>query len=75
MNWEYLCGADVVVCNYGEDNAPPRITAQGFAIDTTQSGMVSKFGHLCIRIECAGRIAQLRISERSYEVDLATTPE
>ena len=62
-------------CNSSKDKAPPRITAQGFAIDTTQSGTVSEFGHLRLRIECAGHIAQLWIKERSYEVDLASTPE
>jgi hypothetical protein len=62
-------------CNSSQDKAPPRITAQGFAIDTTQVGTASKFGHLRVRIECAGRIAQLWIKERSYEVDLASTPE
>ena len=62
-------------CNYTKDKAPPRITAQGFTIDTPQPGALSNFGHLRVRIECAGRIAQLRIKERSYEVDLATTPE
>lgn len=62
-------------CNFNSDRAPPQITAQGFAIETPQPGTVSEFGNLRVRIECPGRIQQLLIKERSYEVDLATTPE
>ena len=62
-------------CHFNTDKAPPQITAQGFAITSVQSGQVSQFGKLRVRIECAGRIQQLLIKERSYEVDLAVTPE
>ena len=55
--------------------AAPVITAQGFDINETQSGIVGKFGDLKLRIEAAGRIERLYIKERSYEVDLAKSPE
>lgn len=61
--------------NKGKDLPEPRISAQGFSIEETQRGVVSHFGNLRLRIESAGRIQQLRIQERSYDVDLATTRE
>lgn len=61
--------------NKSKDQPPPRISAQGFSIAEAQQGVVSHFGKLRLRIESAGRIQQLRIKERSYEVDLATTRE
>lgn len=57
------------------DSTPPQITAQGFTIDDVQEGTIGQFGTLKLRIESAGRIKKLYIQERSYEVDLATTPE
>ena len=57
------------------EKTPPQITAQGFAIDKIQEGSVGAFGHLRLRIESDGRIKELHIRERSYDVDLATTPE
>lgn len=53
----------------------PRLTAQGFVIDEPQQGIVEKFGALRLRIESGAGITQLRITERSYDVDLATSPE
>ena len=57
------------------DKQPPQITAQGFTIADVQEGIIGHFGTLKLRIESAGRIKKLYIKERSYEVDLATTPE
>ena len=57
------------------DKPPPRITAQGFVIETVQEGLVSEFPDLRLRIESPARIENLQIKERSFEVDLATTPE
>ena len=54
---------------------PPQISAQGFAIENVQNGTVGQFGSLRLRIESMVRITKLLIKERSYEVDLATTPE
>lgn len=54
---------------------PPSITAQGFEIDTAQEGEVGTFGNLRVRIEAPAGIEKLQITERSYDVDLATTPE
>lgn len=53
----------------------PTVTAQGFTIDTTQEGEVNGFGSLRVRIEAPAGIEKLQITERSYDVDLATTPE
>lgn len=61
--------------DFGADKPPPLITAQGFEIEATQEGVVSEFTNLRLRIESEGRIQQLNITERSFEVDLATTPE
>jgi hypothetical protein len=57
------------------DVSPPEITAQGFDIDERQTGALAAFQRLRVRFEVPGRIEELRIKERSYEVDLATTPE
>ena len=61
--------------DFNGDKPPPVITAQGFMIEATQEGLVSQFPNLRLRIESAGRIQKLHIKERSFEVDLATTPE
>jgi len=53
----------------------PEITAQGFDIEESQQGAVGSFQRLRVRFEVPGRIERLNIRERSYEVDLATTPE
>ena len=51
----------------------PEITAQGFSADQPQKGIVGKYTKLRVRIEASGRIKELIIKERSYEVDLAST--
>lgn len=53
----------------------PEIISQGFSITESQVGVVGKFGRLRVRIEAPNRIAELHIKERSYEVDLANTPD
>lgn len=57
------------------DVGAPEITAQGFDISTVQQGMIGQFDRLRVRFEVPGRIDALSVAERSYEVDLATTPE
>lgn len=61
--------------DFDGDKPPPIITAQGFEIEATQEGVIAEFTNVRLRIESEGRIQQLRIKERSFEVDLATTPE
>lgn len=61
--------------NNRKDQAAPRISSQGFSLQEVQQGVVRHFPPLRIRFESAGRIKQLRIQERSYDVDLATTRE
>jgi len=71
-----VCGSLLLACT--DKATPPKapvITAQGFDIAEIQSGIVNNFGNIKLRIEAAGRIAHLYIKERSYEVDLAKTPE
>jgi hypothetical protein len=53
----------------------PRLTAQGFVINDTQEGIVKQFDAIRLRIESRARIKTLHIQERSYDVDLATSPE
>ena len=60
---------------YKSGKSPPQITSQGFIIQDIQKGTVGKFSGLRLRIESPARIKNLIIKERSYEVDLATTPE
>lgn len=58
------------------DKSPaPEITSQGFRLDVEQRGMLRKFDRIRIRIEAGEKIEELRIRERSYEVDLANTPD
>lgn len=59
----------------GETTSPPTITSQGFRIEAVQEGPVGQFGSLRVRVECPAGIQNLRIKERSYDIDLASTPE
>ncbi len=58
-----------------EAQGQPEITSQGFVIEDAQSGVLGNFGRLRVRVEAPNRIAELHIKERSYEVDLANTPD
>jgi hypothetical protein len=72
----FLSAAILMACNqFDETKPPPQITAQGFVIENVQNGTVGQFGSLRLRIESMARIEKLIIKERSYQVDLATTPE
>jgi hypothetical protein len=53
--------------------AGPEITAQGFDISLPREGRLGRFDRLRIRVEAPDRIKELSITERSYQVDLATT--
>lgn len=59
----------------GKTIPAPLVTGQGFDINEPQQGTIGNFGDIRIRIEAPGKIDSLIISERSFEVDLATTPE
>jgi hypothetical protein len=57
-------------------NSPtPEITSQGFDINVAQDGLLGSFGRVRVRFEVPERIEDLYVSERSYDVDLAKTPE
>jgi hypothetical protein len=53
----------------------PEITAQGFDMTVAQEGLLGAFGRTRVRFEVPDRIEKLYVKERSYAVDLATTPE
>ena len=59
----------------GASQQPPAITAQGFDIEETQQAYVGKAESIRIRVESAARIKTFNVRERSYEVDLSTTPD
>lgn len=69
----FLLGLFVVTGATAAEPGMPEITAQGFSADQPQAGIVGKYPRLRVRIEAPDRIMELRIRERSYEVDLATT--
>lgn len=72
----FLSAVILMACDqYDAAKPPPQITAQGFVIEKAQNGTVGRFGSLRVRIESMARIEKLIIKERSYQVDLATTPE
>jgi hypothetical protein len=52
-----------------------RITGQGFELEEVQQGTIGNFGDIRVRFEVPGKIKSLIIKERSFEADLATTPE
>ena len=64
----------IVVCG-SAIAATPGITAQGFAMETTHSAAAGQFEPVRVRVEVPGRIAKLLISQGTFEVDLATTPD
>ena len=53
----------------------PSITAQGFAMETPRSAHAGQFEPVRVRVEAPERIAKLLISQGTFEVDLATTPD
>jgi len=54
---------------------PPRLTAQGFAITSTQRGDLGAFPPLRLRAEAPARIASLVVRQGDFEADLAITPD
>ncbi len=63
-----------LACEVG-DAAAPTIVAQGFELDQGRSGPAGDFPAVRLRVEAPAGIESLRIRERSYEVDLARSPE
>jgi len=53
----------------------PRITAQGFAIETAHRAESGRFSAVRVRIEAPSRIANLLISDEDAEIDLASTTD
>lgn len=67
----FICASAV----QADTSQPPAIVAQGFDISQTREGILGSFSRLRIRVEVPEGIRELRVKERSYEVDLATTLE
>jgi len=66
----------VTLTSCGSEAPPaPSLTAQGFRISESQGGRMGAFGALKVRVEAPAGIEQLQVIERSYEVDLARSPE
>lgn len=53
----------------------PRITAQGFSMDTALRAEAGRFRSVRVRIEAPSRIAKLLIADGDIETDLASTPD
>lgn len=53
----------------------PRITTQGFSVDTALVGKAGSFSSIRVRIEAPSRIAKLIISTDELEIDLAHTQD
>ena len=70
-----ICTAIALGSSMAVAAQPPEIVAQGFDIAAPRQGIIGQFPRVRIRIEAPERISELRIKERSYEVDLATTLE
>lgn len=62
-------------CTAREETPPPGITAQGFEIEQPRQAAVGAFSDVRLRIEAPGGIDHLVVRERSYEIDLATSPD
>jgi hypothetical protein len=70
-----LSGLLVVACTDREDESPPAITAQGFEIGDPRQAQPGAFSDVRLRVEAPAGIEHLVVRERSYEIDLARTPE
>jgi len=57
------------------ESKAPEITSQGFNADQPQAGIAGEYPRLRVRIEAQDRISELRIRERSFDVDLAKTKD
>jgi hypothetical protein len=64
-----------MACESGGSKASPTITAQGFDMLRTREVLLGETSQLRLRIEAPSGIEQLLVRERSYEVDLAQSPE
>jgi hypothetical protein len=65
-----ICGSALAAPQVGPD-----ITSQGFAMETTRSAAAGEFEPVRVRVEAPERVAKLLISQGTFEVDLATTPD
>jgi hypothetical protein len=64
-----------MACDSGAPKASPTITAQGFDMSLTPEVLLGEAAQIRLRIEAPSGIENLLIRERSYEVDLAQSPE
>ena len=64
-----------LACGWDEPPAPPTITAQGFDLAQTRECTVGQAVSLRLRVEAPAGLEAFRVRERSYEADLARSPE
>jgi len=59
----------------GAASSEPRITAQGFSVDTALVSETRRFGSVRVRVEAPSRIEKLLIATDAHEIDLASTQD
>lgn len=69
----FVCFLSNLIPVYADTSQKPEIVAQGFDISEGRRGLLGNFPRIRVRVEVPEGIKELRIKERSYEVDLATT--
>lgn len=62
-------------CQDREAKPPPAITSQGFEMAEPREGLPGAFSDVRLRIEAPAGIEHLVVAERSYEIDLAHSPD
>ncbi len=70
-----LLVAALLAWGCGDPPAPPTMTAQGFEIARGRDVRIGEPSSLRLRVEAPAGLESLRIRERSYDVDLAQSPE
>ena len=68
-------GFVALACGWQEAPDAPTITAQGFDLAETREVSLQQAASWRLRIEAPAGLESLRVRERSYEVDLARSPE
>jgi len=62
-------------CWAADEKPPPSITAQGFELAQPREATVGTFSNVRLRFEVPVGIESLVVRERSFEIDLAKSPE
>ncbi len=70
-----LAAALTTGCPAGDEKPSPGITAQGFELAQPREAAPGEFSNVRIRFEVPAGIEHLVVRERSFEIDLAKSPE